>query len=75
MNYFLTEILKERGDLSSMRLMSLFSLFMGALIACYGIYENKDLTGTAALVSIFVVAAFGGKIGQKITENKTLPGE
>lgn len=53
-----------------MRVMAMLSLFIGGVIGCYGVYEGKDLPGLAILCSVFVGAAFTGKVGQKFLENK-----
>lgn len=61
-------LLTEDSKISALRLMSLFSLLMGAGIAVYGIWNNKDLGGVAEICSVFVVSAFGGKVSQKWME-------
>ena len=53
-----------------MRLMSLISLTCACGIAIYGVYMNRDLVGLAALCGVFVTAAFGGKMAQKIVETR-----
>ena len=65
---FILALLSEDSKISTLRLMSLLSLFVGAGIAIYGISNSKDLTGVAEVCSVFVVSAFGGKIGQKWME-------
>jgi hypothetical protein len=60
--------LSEKDKISTMRIMSLFSLLVGAGIAIYGIYEGKDLGGVAEICGVFVGAAVGGKVTQKYAE-------
>lgn len=55
-----------------MRVMSMMSLVIGGGIACYGISHNQDLNSLAILCSVFVGAAFGGKVGQKFAEIKSI---
>jgi hypothetical protein len=65
------ELLDAKSSISTMRLMSLVSLFCGCGLGAYGIYVGRDLIGLSALCGVFVTAAFGGKMVQKITENKS----
>lgn len=58
----------EGDKISTVRLMSVFSLLMGAGIAVYGISHGKDLGGVAEICGVFVGAAFGGKVAQKYAE-------
>lgn len=62
------ELLSESSTVSMVRLMSLICILCATGIACYGIACNRDLFGLAALVSAFVVPAFGGKVAQKFME-------
>lgn len=50
--------------------MSIYSLIVGSFIGIYGLIDNKDLTGVAALSGVFVGVAFAGKVSQKIVEGK-----
>lgn len=68
---FIRLLFSEGSDVSSMRIMSFMSLLIGGYIAIYGMYKNMDLAELAILSSVFVGAAFGGKIMQKIQEVKT----
>lgn len=45
--------------------MSITSLLVGCVIGIVGLLKGKDLTGVAAICSVFVVSAFGGKALQK----------
>ena len=56
---FITAMFSEKGDVSMMRVLS----FMSLCIAAYLAISGKD-----ASVSVFVVAAFGGKVSQKFIE-------
>lgn len=58
----------ENSTVSSMRVMAVLSLMNGMGIAIYGIYKGADLTGVAALSGVFVMAAFTGKVAQKVVE-------
>lgn len=66
----LREILSESGDISCMRFLSILSLICGMSIAIYGIAKDKDLYAVSMLVSIFVGAAFTGKVAQSHVEKK-----
>ena len=59
---------EEDSKLSMTRLMSLISLICGCCLGTYGVYAGKDLMGLAALCGVFITAAFGAKIGQKMME-------
>jgi hypothetical protein len=48
--------------------MAFLALFAGIVIAVYGLYMNRDMIGLSALCGVFVGAAFGGKVSQKILE-------
>jgi hypothetical protein len=69
MNFF-KKLLSENNEVSCMRLMAIISLFVGSSIAYIALYKNCDLTSSAPTISIFVGAAFGGKIWQKYAEVK-----
>lgn len=58
---FLKEMFNEKSNTSMMRMMSLLSLVIGAILALKGKNESVD---------IFVYAAFGGKAIQKFFEGK-----
>jgi len=62
---FIKKLLSEDGSISTMRLMSLISLIVGCTIGILGLLRGKDFTGVAAICSVFVVSAFGGKALQK----------
>jgi len=59
MKHWLKSLFSENGDVSMARVMSLLSLLIGGYLA---------LTGHDADVSIFVWAAFTGKVASKIAE-------
>lgn len=58
---FLKNLFSEKSDISAMRVMAMISLLIGGYLA---------FTGKDASVSIFVLAAFGGKFAQKVVETK-----
>lgn len=70
MKKFFMDLLDENSTISSMRFMSITSLFIGGIIAAVGVYRATDFTGIGLLVSIFVGAAFTGKVMQKNAEIK-----
>ena len=53
-----------------MRLMSIASFIVGAVIAVYGVYKGKDLSGLAQVCGVFVGSAFAAKSIQKFAEKK-----
>lgn len=65
---FLKELLSENGTISTMRLMSIIALIVGAILAMYGLYEGRDLAGVAQLSAVFVGSAFAAKFTQKLIE-------
>lgn len=70
MKSFLMSLLNDADGTSTMRVMSILSLAIGAVIGLYGVYRGTDLAGIAELCAVFVVSAFGGKVAQKHMENK-----
>lgn len=58
---FLKNLFSEKSEVSMMRVLALISLLIGGYLAIMG----KDSS-----VSIFVLAAFGGKFAQKVVESK-----
>lgn len=65
----LSAMFSEDGSVSMVRVMSLFSLIVGAFIAIWGLVAGKDLGGISQLCTVFVAGAFTGKIAQKFAEN------
>lgn len=65
---FLKALFSSKSEVSSMRVMCMVSLALGGGIAVYGIVKDRDLSALAVLCSVFVGAAFGGKVGQKFAE-------
>lgn len=65
---FFQKLLSESGDVSCMRLMSLLSLLVGAALALYCLHKGTDIAGATPVISVFVGAAFGGKVWQKYAE-------
>ncbi len=66
-------VLTEKSGVSSTRVMSFISLFVGAYLAIHGLNTTSDLMGLSALCAVFVGAAFGGKVWQKSMELKSTP--
>lgn len=61
---FIRDLFSERSNVSMMRVLALTSLLIGGYLA---------ITGKDASVSVFVLAAFGGKFLQKRAELKQTP--
>lgn len=59
MKHFLKNLFSEQSEVSSMRVMSFIALFASIGLA---------FTGHDSSTLVFVTAAFGGKVGQKIVE-------
>lgn len=70
MKNVILELLSPKGQLSSLRALSFISLALGGYIGVTGIHSDKNLADVAILVSVFVGAAFGGKVMQKREESK-----
>lgn len=64
----LSAMFSESGSVSMVRVMSLWSLLMGSIIAVYGVLKGRDLTGVTELTAVFIGGAFGGKVAQKMVE-------
>jgi hypothetical protein len=64
----LKALFSESSEISSMRFMSITSLFIGGYLAIHGVDLKVDLSSLAILCSIFVGAAFTGKVAQKMVE-------
>ena len=65
---FLREILSNKSDVSSMRLMAIIALLLAGYIAIRGLETHADLSGLSMLCGAFLAAAFGGKAIQKNIE-------
>lgn len=70
MKTFFKKLLSSSGEVSAMRLMSLWSLIIGSVVALYGVYKGKDLSGLAQVCGVFIGAAFAAKTVQKFVEKK-----
>jgi type III secretory pathway component EscR len=69
MKDFIVKLFGENGSISMMRVMSLLSLFAGIGTSFVGLSKPiVDYSGIALLVSVFLSAAFGGKVMQKRIE-------
>lgn len=53
-----------------MRVMSLMSVVAAIALAFHGIDKGQPLDGLSILCGVFLGAAFGGKVGQKVVEVK-----
>ena len=66
---FFKQLFQSGSGVSMMRFMSFISLWAGIAIAFYGMSKGVvDYSGISLLVSIFLSAAFGGKVMQKRIE-------
>lgn len=63
-------LLSDKGTISTTRFMALSSLAVGSFIGLYGVFHCQDLGGITQLASVFIGAAFLGKVSQKFIENK-----
>ena len=69
MRDFLVKLFGENTGVSMMRVMSILALLAGITIAFVGINKVPiDYSGISLLVSVFLSAAFGGKVMQKRIE-------
>jgi hypothetical protein len=69
MKQFLMDLFSENGAISMMRVMSLIALLIGGALAFVGLSKLPvDYSGISILVSVFLSAAFGGKVLQKRIE-------
>lgn len=64
---FFTELFSERGKVSTIRIMSLWCLLIGSIIAIYGVMKDKNVN---ELVAIFLGTAVAGKVSHKFAETK-----
>ena len=67
---WLRDLFSETGNASMIRLLALLAVVGAIGMGFYGIHLNSDLEKLAKLCSVFVIAAFGAKIGQKYLEKK-----
>jgi hypothetical protein len=69
MRDFFKQLFSENSGVSMMRVMSILALTAGIGIAFYGMSKLPvDYSGISLLVSVFLSAAFGGKVLQKRIE-------
>lgn len=69
MNFF-KKLISEDTGVSSLRFMSITSLFVGSSIAYITLFLGKDLANASPVIGIFIGAAFGGKVWHKYAEKK-----
>lgn len=66
---FLKKLFAEGSGVSMMRVMSIIALIAGVAVAFVGMNKLPvDYSGISLLVSVFLSAAFGGKVMQKRIE-------
>ena len=66
---WLKDLFSESGSISMMRVMSILSLLAGIGVAYVGLSKPVvDYSGISLVVSVFLSAAFGGKVMQKRIE-------
>ena len=69
MTKWLNGLFSENGTVSMMRLMSIICCIAAVVIAIMGIEKPiVDYSGISLVVSVFLSAAFGGKVMQKRIE-------
>lgn len=69
MKKFLQALFSENGAISMMRVMSILALLAGIAVAFVGLSKPVvDYSGISLVVSVFLSAAFGGKVMQKRIE-------
>lgn len=64
----LIALFSESSEISAMRFMSILALIIAGYLAIYGIQNKSDLSTLSILCSVFVGAAFTGKVMQKKVE-------
>jgi hypothetical protein len=62
---FILQMFSEGSQVSSMRVMSMTSLWFGGIVCIFGMYKGVDATQLAVITGVFVTSAFGGKAIQK----------
>ncbi len=68
---WLDNLLSEKGTVSTTRVMSLLCCINSIAISIVGLCKpTPDYSGLALLCSVFLGAAFGGKVAQKRLEAK-----
>lgn len=65
---FLKNLFSENTSVSCMRVLSVISLLAAVGIAYISLYKGCTLDNATGTLTIFVGAAFGGKIWQKAYE-------
>ncbi len=69
MKQWLSKLFSESSGVSMNRVMSFISLLVGCAVAFVGLSRMPiDYSGISLLVSVFLSAAFGGKVMQKRIE-------
>ncbi len=60
----------DGNKISMMRVVTFICVVCAAMVAVLSIILNRDLSGTATLVSSLLIPAFGGKAFQSYAEKK-----
>jgi len=68
MKQFFKELLSDAGSTSMTRFLSLVCVFSAVSISLTVVYKGQPLDSAVGLVSVFLAAAFGGKVAQKFAE-------
>jgi len=66
----LKESIQTDSNISSLRIVLLFSIFSSVIIAILSIILDRDLTGTAAVIGAILLPVAGAKAYQSKQENK-----
>lgn len=64
-------LLSDEGNVSMTRFLSLLCVMAALLISFFTLYKDLSADTAVGLVSVFLGAAFGGKIAQKFAEVKS----
>jgi len=70
MKSILKALLSESSEVSTVRVMAIWSILAGTAIAVWGVYRGNDLSGLAQVVAVFVTSAFAAKTISKYAEKK-----
>lgn len=70
MKKFFRALLSDQGDLSMTRFMSLTCVAAALVISIVCLYRGQPADSVVGLVSVFLGAAFGGKVAQRFAESK-----
>lgn len=71
MKKFFRGLLSDQGDLSMTRFLSLICVIAAILISAICLYNGHTPDTLVGIVSVFLGAAFGGKVVQSFAERDT----